>query len=113
MSRLNPKRLAKRRAIVEKLIAERKYEEALDYAAGRFLNERPYIQYTIAKTRLLREYQIKESQLDDLLCNELDNPYYRTGPPMCVFLIAEVREKFKLKPKWEQYYNSLADGQTK
>jgi hypothetical protein len=107
MRRLNPTNVAKKRAHVDSLIAQGKFKEALEFSSSHIINDKPKIQYTITQGRLLSEYQIKKSQLGELNSVEVTNPHYSSAYPMRLFLIAEVIEKFKLKPEWEKHYEAL------
>ncbi len=64
----------------------------------------------ITKTRALREYRLREHELYRLEYLERDNPHYKSGSPMHLFLLSQVRDL--ARTKWgrdEPYLISLTE----
>lgn len=82
---------------VKELINQSKFKEALDIASRYPLKINENDGFVITKTRLLNQYNIKESDLDSLSSVEKNNPYYKTSAKMILYLEAEVSTKFRPK----------------
>lgn len=64
----------------------------------------------ITKTRTLQEFRLRVTELETLPRHEVDNPHYKSGPPMQLFLLPSVKEL--AERKWgssEPYIVTLAE----
>ncbi len=64
----------------------------------------------ITKTRALQEFRLRVAELDTLPRHEVDNPHYKSGPPMQLYLLPSVKEL--AARKWgnaEPYIVTLAE----
>lgn len=84
-----------KRELVNELISVNKYKEALIIAAKYPLKIGHKDGFVICKTRLMKTYEITESDLTDLHMIQKKNPHFFSGSPMVLFLEAEVQLKFK------------------
>ena len=92
--------LSKHRKLVDELIEQRKYKDALEISSKYPIGLKNSKTYVITKMRLLSKYVIKPKDLETLSSISKPNPHYKSSNPMILFLEDEVSHKFKVNPKY-------------